>query len=129
MAEIVLRRVGFNGCISGACSCRVVSEWAGRCDGDLLSRLCRSLWVSVGRFGLSLGEMRGEMRSHGCVLFTCRFVGHGTRRERCLRSRKQFRGSGEILRLVALGMPLAFPMNLLQRFCQAKSLRNEYFFA
>jgi hypothetical protein len=129
MTETVLRSVGFNGCISGACSCRVVSEWAGRRGGDLLSRLCRNLCVSVGRFGLSMGEMRGEMRSHGCVLFTCQFVGHGTRRERCLGSRKQFWGTGEILRLVALGMPLAFQMNLLQRFCQAESLRNEYFFA
>jgi hypothetical protein len=65
MAEIVLRSVGFNGCISGACSCRVVSEWAGGCDGGMLSRFCRNHCVSLGRFGLS---MEG-MRSHGSVLF------------------------------------------------------------
>jgi hypothetical protein len=125
MTEIVLRSVGANGCISGACSCRVVSAWAGWCDGDMLSRLCRNLCVSLGRFGLSMGEMR----SHGCVPFPCQFVGHGTRRERCLGSRKQFWGTGEVLRLVAFSMPLAFQMNLLQRFRQAESLRNEYFFA
>src|SRR5271168_1800166 len=121
MAQIVLRSVGFNGCISGACSCRVVSEWAGRCNGDMVSRSCRNLCVSLGRFGLPMGEMR----SHGCVLFLCQFVGHGTRRERCLGSRKQFWGTGEVLRLVVFGMPLALPINLLQRFCQAESLRNE----